>query len=594
MIVHRPRMFRAPFLTFVIALCLAQDGWGQGPGSYVPADGGTRAPALPSVPEAPPRSADELGAFVKELSSNDATIRLRTGQGRLLALKSDLVTPEGQSPLIATGDPSVVEFEVVGPRHVRITGQRIGVTDLSIVTADNENYSFEVQVTADLEYLAARLSEIFPDAYLELSQLRDHVVVEGQARDTRQVAQIIRTIDAYLVSVLAQEAVDVSGRGTTGADTLPPLAPIIPSPDGAYDAPTRAEVVPGGGSLSVEADIPGPQVINLIRVPGPQQVLLKVQIAELNRTALRQFGNSFLVQGSDFAVGTSIGPPLPGGGTGGGGGGAGGGGAASLLGLLNPLTGQDSLTSFGVFDNGDVNLFINALRSNQVLKILAEPNLVAMHGEQAHFLSGGEFPVPVPQAGVGGAGVITIEYRKFGVELGFVPHILDNDRIRLAVNPSVSSLDFATGVAIQGTTVPGLNTRTTSTVVELREGQSLAISGILQVETSGGSSRIPGLGDIPYIGPLFSNNSARSEEKELLVTVTPHLVQPLAPEQVPPPPGAMVHEPDDHEFFFRGRIEGQHDGPFRSTTSWAYPFFTTDHLRAAEDYYMSGPHGYSQ
>ncbi|WP_161604587.1 type II and III secretion system protein family protein [Roseiconus nitratireducens] len=568
---------------------------GQMPLSKIPPEGQQRTPLLQSVEEAPARSQEQFGTFVKEISSNDAIFRLRAGQGRLLVLQSDLVTPEGQSPLIAAGDPSVIEFEVVGPRHVRITGQRIGVTDLSIVTPDNENISMEVHVTADLEFLAARLNEIFPDAYLELSPLRDHVVVKGEARDTRQVAQIIRTIESFLVSVVAQEAVDVKGRGTTSVDDIPPPTQPRSAPsDGQADAAPRAEVVPGAESLEVKAEIPVPQVINLIRVPGPQQVLLKVQIAELNRTALREFGTSFLFQGNNYAVGTTVGPPLPTGNNMGTGGGIASNAASGILGLLNPLPGQDTITKFAVFDGGDVNLLFNSLRNNQLLKILAEPNLVAMHGQEAQFLSGGEFPVPVPQAGLGGAGVVTIEYRKFGVELDFVPHILDNDRIRLAVSPSVSSLDFATGISIQGTSVPGLNTRNTSTVVELREGQSLAISGILQVETAGGTSRIPGLGDLPYIGPLFSNNSTRTVEKELLVTVTPHLVDAVEPEQLPPPPGAMVCEPNDHEFYLKGWIEGDGDGLYRSTTSWAHPFSSNEHLRAAEDYYMCGPHGYSK
>lgn len=587
MSVHRFFTYKAPFvLAFVLSYSPFQVGWGQTPRSTISVDGVSASGSLPSITEASPRSTEAVGSFVKEVSSNDAILKLRAGQGRLLVLKADLVTPEGQSPLIATGDPSVIDFEVVGPRHVRITGQRIGVTDLSIVTPDNENYSVEVHVTADLEYLAARLTEIFPDAYLQLSQLRDHVVVEGQARDTRQVAQILRTIDSFLVSVVAQEAVDVSGQGATGTVTLPPLSPIDPEQ---ASAPGRAEVLPGAGTLKIKAEIPVPQIINLIKVPGPQQVLLKVQIAELNRTALREFGTSFLVQGSDFAVGSTIGPPLArGAGVGAGA------GASGLLGLLNPLAGQDSITHFGVFNGGDVSFFINALRANQVLKILAEPNLVTMHGQEANFLSGGEFPVPVPQAGIGGAGVVTIEYRKFGVELGFVPHILDNDRIRLAVNPSVSSLDFATGVSVQGTSVPGLNTRNTSTVVELREGQSLAISGILQIETLGSTSRIAGLGDLPYIGPLFSNNQTRTIEKELLITVTPFLVGAMEPDQVPPPPGAMVFEPTDHEFYFKGIIEGQQDCSFRATTSWASPFFKPDHLRSVESYYMCGPQGYSE
>jgi len=522
--------------------------------------------------------------FVESISSNDAEIQVTVGQGRLVTLASELTVGGEAEPLIAVGDETILDFEVVGPRHIRVVGRRIGVTDLSIVTADGVAHDFQVAVVTDLGVLSAQLRQTFPDATLRLSQLREHVVVEGQARDSRQVSQILATIEAYLDSV--QVARQTQSNQARGPATAPPVAFGDPEAENPDDIP--AVVSPDFGRSNSRVTLPPPRIINLITVPGPQQVLLKVQVAELNRTALRELGTSIFVQGNRNAVGSAIGPILV----------PAENGAAvgdGLFGLLSPITGgatSASGTVFGVFDGGNVNFFINALRRNQVFKILAEPNLVAMHGQEANFLSGGEFPVPVPQPTGGTGGLITIEYREFGVGLTFVPYILDGDRIRLSVAPEVSSLDFSSGVVIQGTAVPGLATRRTSTVVELREGQTLAISGILQVTMDGRTDRVPGLGDLPYIGAMFSNNSTQSVEKELVVLVTPHLVQPLESDQCFPLPGEDVLEPTDCEFYLKGRIERRELVPYQATVGWDDPL-GVDHRYQIESRYICGPYGYS-
>ena len=159
---------------------------------------------------------------------------------------------------------------------------------------------------------------------------------------------------------------------------------------------------------------------------------------------------------------------------------------------------------------------LDALRRNSLLKILAEPNLVAFNGQQASFLAGGEYPVPVPQVSAGGvAPTITVRFKEFGVRLGFVPYILDGDRIRLTVAPEVSQIDFTIAVTLVsgGSPVPGLNTRKALTTVELEQGQTLAIAGLLQFQMDGTTQRIPGLGDLPVIGPFFSNTTERADRE---------------------------------------------------------------------------------
>src|SRR5262249_39734671 len=207
-------------------------------------------------------------AFAKEVTSNDAQFEVFVGQGRLLTLKADMVDPKKQSPLIATGDPSIIDFEVVGPRQLRITGRRIGVTDLSIVTPENENYSFEVHVIANIEMIHLRLKQLFPDATLELTQIRDQVVVGGQARDARQVTQTTDTTTAYLTSVQIGQTSKIRSApklsfGRPDADQPP--VPRPPETGGSPDDGVRAEVLPGQNDRpDVENSVPAPVVINLI------------------------------------------------------------------------------------------------------------------------------------------------------------------------------------------------------------------------------------------------------------------------------------------------------------------------------------------
>jgi pilus assembly protein CpaC len=324
--------------------------------------------------------------------------------------------------------------------------------------------------------------------------------------------------------------------------------------------------------------------------------MLKVRIAELNRTALRRIGANFL--GVDPHTGGIVGSIIS--------------GPASFTGTIgqvgnlipgNQLFGAASLpqngtntTVFGIFQKANFEFALGALRRNGLLKILAEPNLVALNGQLASFLAGGEFPVPVPQVAAGGvAPTITVRFREFGVRLGFVPYVLDGDMIRLTVAPEVSNIDFTIAVTLVsgGSPVPGLNTRKAQTTVELRQGQTLAIAGLLQLTLNGETDRIPGLGDLPILGPFFSNTSSERIEKELVVLVTPYLVESMNPDQVPPTPGDEVKGPNDLEFYFLNRIEGRTGKDFRATTAWDDPWGLRYHLHL-EKKYVNGPVGFSE
>ena len=231
------------------------------------------------------------------------------------------------------------------------------------------------------------------------------------------------------------------------------------------------------------------------------------------------------------------------------------------------------------------------------MKILAEPNLVALNGQRANFLAGGQFFIPTAQTSIGSvAGGISATPVNFGVSLDFLAHILDDGVIRLTVDPEVSEPDFtvATTLVAGGSPVPGLNTRRAHTTVELHEGQTLAIAGLMSVTLDGTTTRIPGLGDLPILGTFFSNTTGSRTEKELVVLVTPYLVEPMNPDQVPPTPGDEVKEPNDLEFYLLGRIEGRTGVDFRSTTHYDDATQIVRCLLRLHDENVRGPKGYCE
>jgi pilus assembly protein CpaC len=519
-----------------------------------------------------------LSSFFKPLQGTDAVIELILGQGRLLRTKKPLAK-EGEAAVIAVGDPSVLDFEVLpNPSIVRITGKRAGVTDLTYVTADGESYSFEVRVQYDLDFLRAQLQRLFPGASIKLSQIREHLILDGQARSALQIRQIDDAVRAML------ESQDINLRTAATQAALPPAAPAQPDLP-VTDANVLESVFRAGIEQSVRpttnANFATAQVINLMTVPGVQQVLLQVRIAELNRTGMREIGaDTFLEFGPGDILGTKIG------------------GANLNLDNIGPgiaprTTPGTNTTGFGIFPTGRVEVMLRAMRQNSLVRILAEPNLVAMSGYEASFLAGGEFPVPVPQ-GTTGFSNVTVQFKQFGVQLNFVPHILDDEAIRLEVRPEVSTIDQSLGttLVVGGQPVPGINTRRVHTTVQIHQGETLALAGLLQVTLDGNTSRIPGLGDLPFIGPMFSNTTHKRTEKELLVLVTPFLVNPLSPNDVPPLPGEDVLDPTDCEFFFLNRIEGRTGVPHRSTLTWDDPLHV-EHLFKLERTNICGPSGFT-
>ncbi|MFW6088813.1 MAG: type II and III secretion system protein family protein [Gemmatimonadota bacterium] len=264
-------------------------------------------------------------------------------------------------------------------------------------------------------------------------------------------------------------------------------------------------------------------VVNELELPQPGQILLKVRFAEVSRSALERAGVNLLYRGDDGTViGSSTGRPAP--------------FSGDLDGTLGTLS--DAVNLFAFSPDLNMTAFLAALESNGVFRSLAEPNLLASHGVEASFLAGGEFPYPVLQGGASSGGV-SIVFKEFGIKLDFTPFIQPGGNIRLVVAPEVSSLDFANGLTIAGFNIPSILTRKASTEIELAEGQTFAIAGLIDNNMVTDYDKVPVLGDIPILGSLFRSKEIRQNRSELLVLVTPYVMQPE--DEMPEIPGG---EPD--------------------------------------------------
>jgi pilus assembly protein CpaC len=309
------------------------------------------------------------------------------------------------------------------------------------------------------------------------------------------------------------------------------LRALFPGEDIAVSATDEAIILSGAVSTNnvslraaeiAQASSSKVKVINMLQLPSgqeSQQVMLQVRFAEVNRRALTELGASFAVNRADY------------------------GGRVTTQQFAAPTLDDDASGGF-VFSDF-LNLFFfnrqegwsaiaKALQSKGFFQSLAEPNLIAYNGQEASFLAGGEIPVPIVQ-GSGANSAVTVMYKEFGIKLTFTPTIA-GDIIRLKVAPEVSTLDFANGITLQGFRVPALSTRRASTNVELRDGQSFAIAGLLDNLTQEDAAGIPGLSKIPILGNLFKSKADRAERTELMVLITPRLVRALEPDEVPPLP----------------------------------------------------------
>ncbi|REJ67270.1 MAG: histidine kinase [Planctomycetota bacterium] len=340
----------------------------------------------------------------------------------------------------------------------------------------------------------------------------------------------VKSMDVIVYGDAQELSMHLRSQFPSSALRVVPLANSVVV-SGTVDRPEQVR-----GVMEIAGDY-YPKVINNITVSGVQQVLLHVKVMEVSRTKLRTLGFDFgATNGSDFLV-SSISGLIS----------ASAASSGSAVGL-----GGDTVR-FGFVDGNNAFFgFLEALRQHDLMKILAEPTLVTVSGRAASFQSGGEFPILIPQS----LGTVSIEYKRFGTQVDFVPIVLGNGRIRLEVRPRVSEIDETRSVTINDITVPGLRVREVDTGVEMQAGQTLALAGLVQNRIEARNLGIPALADLPYVGAAFRRVTEENNEIELLILVTPELVEAMDCHEVPPGgPGLNTASPRDCDLYWRGHLE---------------------------------------
>ncbi|MGY8685645.1 type II and III secretion system protein family protein [Bradyrhizobium sp. UFLA05-153] len=441
------------------------------------------------------RQSSSGGVFVSELGDVQRV--------KVIVNKSRTFRVETAFSTIVSGSPDIAEVRSLSDHVIYVQGKQTGTTN--VILFDNSMKQIgilDVEVTIDTGNLQQSIQSSTGTRGIRVSASEGQVILSGTAAD----------------AVAAERAMAVA-TGTV--------------PKGAV-------------------------VVNAMNVAAPQQVMLEVRFLEVARSAGRELGvnlyagNGNLTQvgnsgtaGAPLAARTPQGVPLLG---------TASGLASGLVGNATPF--GNLLTNVLRTSNGtSVDLLLQALETKGLVRSLAEPNLMALSGDSARFLAGGEFPVPVASNTTNGFPTTTIEFKKFGVELGFVPTVLSRGAINLRVEPSVSELDFTNAVTIAGTVVPALTSRNARTTVELRDGQSFAIAGLLQTRNAQDVQQLPWIGSVPVLGALFRSASYQQKETDLVVIVTPRLVAPAAPGQQLASPLDSRLPANDVDFFLNGQME---------------------------------------
>jgi pilus assembly protein CpaC len=558
---------------------------------------------LGHTPPPGPKTAEKYERYIGSFIDSEATMDLIVGRTRLLILKE---TPKR----IQIGDEGVAEYNLISRDQMSLQGRAVGVTMMTMWFTDPKDpnkediITFHVRVLPDPEArhrlervykaLQDQINCAFPDSVICLHVVGDKLVVTGHAKDIAEAAQIIKIIRANS----SAPGGHTRAAGIPLDRQRPGRDPNNPSePAGQALTPGYEDYVLDGASW----------IVNMLKVPGEQTVNLKVTIAEVNRTAARAIGLNFALlndQGVPYFA-NNTGALATGGqtfnyGFGGLGLGFGAGTGLGARGFIPgvpgiPFGSGGYANILASLDNGQVRLAISALRNLNYAKLMAEPNLTTMNGQTANFKAGGQFPTPVIATGGGGFngfGLQGVQFQPYGIDINFTPYITDRDRIRLVLNANVTGLDVQSGFAnIGNTAVPYLRQREVNTTVELREGQTLAVAGLIQNNMSGDSHRIPFFGDIPVIGTWFGFSRVTAGEQELVMLVTPELVHPLDCKDKLPLPGQDLVEPTDFEFYITGRIEGCNGG-YRSPLG---PYWLRcKQYGAMEASYIAGPTGYSE
>ncbi len=394
------------------------------------------------------------------------------------------------------GNPAVAQATMVSPQTIYILGLSVGTTNMIVQGRSGACRIIDVAVGADAGGLQASLAQLMPNERdIHVSTAADTIVLAGNVSNSQAAQQAAAIAKAYANA----------GNGGSGGS--------------------------GGNGDSGKVG----NVLNMLSVTAPQQVMLEVKVAEVSKTLINQLGSAFNIQG----------------------------GFGSWSGMLvsSLLAGVANGIAVSKANNKPFNVAVDAQDTDNPVKILAEPNLVTISGQEATFLAGGKIFIPVPQSNSNGGTTITLQEEEFGVALKFMPTVLSNGRISLRVAPEVSELS-QTGVTLTATNISGqtilplITTRRASTTVQMADGETFAIGGLIKDNAAGTLKSVPGFGEIPVLGALFRSTSFQQDRTELIFVITPHLVKPLQTADVPLPTDSFT-KPNEADVYATGNMEGR-------------------------------------
>jgi len=518
-------MYRYPNHALALMVCVATclvtlPGYAaETPSAPVPA----AAPPIAAVPSA------AVAPHALRIPSPEASAGITVP-----LFQSRVVTLDRPAARVSVANPDLADIVVISPTEFYLLAKDIGVTNLLVwERGSTVRTAVQVEVTHDLENLKAKLHVLVPGARIEARSAQRSIVLSGQVPSATAMNAAVRIAEGYLAQI-------ISRRGE--------------------------QFEQESGSRREDKSVGG--VINLLEVAGAQQVMLEVKIAEVARSELKRIDPRFNAFGRNglwawggvnggatfpdalFGVDALRAPIF-----------AGGGGAST-----GPVVDEFAPSDLFIQDKGlfasylsgnfALNIAIDAAKENGLAKILAEPTLTTLTGQEASFLSGGEFPIPVPR----GLDSVGIEYRDFGVGLRVLPTVLDGGRINVRIDVSVSELSNATTVLLtpgssnSSFVVPSLTKRSASGTVELADGQTIGLAGLINDNMRSMVSKFPGLGSLPVIGSLFRSQDFVKGQTELVILVTPRLARPIDPSRLRLPTDGY-REPSDTDFFLRGRLQ---------------------------------------
>jgi pilus assembly protein CpaC len=461
------------------------------------ADAATQAPVVAPAPAPQPPAAPVVSVV-------DEQISVMAGSSRLLSMPTRVET-------VVVGQPNVADAKPISPKDVVIVGKACGTTDIVVHLESGDSVTRHVRVELDKLDMETRLARIF-GVQLQVDDIGGTVALRGSMPNVATANLVHKFMDS---------------TGVKWAD----LTRI----DGLQQVQLRVRIAEASRSalreLAFGAVVGGNSAFGGFQPPGgtPFQ---SVSIAPMNP-------NTISTNGSTSTVTNTVGPGQPNFG-------------------FSPTPVSSATTLFAGVPGADLEVFIRALSENRYVRLLAEPNLVAISGEKASFLVGGEFPVPVVQGTTvgGGSSTVTIEYKEFGVRLTFRPEVMGEGRIRLEVAPEVSELSEVGALVQNGFTIPSVIVRRSSTTVELGSGQSFAMAGLMRSKDQGKVAKVPLLGDLPGIGVLFRSVRYEQDQTELVVIITAEMVEPINDGMERPVPGVLHQAPNDWELFGNGSLSG--------------------------------------